>query len=170
MTFSLGIMKDNIGDNKNSDIILYDLTKWSELMSRTHFSRAKSMGAKSLFSYIKTKYGVKKNKRALFRDSAVYTKCELLGDNFEEIDRVLSEIYSYRKRTSASYERRAKCICRIIDHMPYGVTYSKSGRFFVPPRKIKLRDRFIHNPTVYRLGTLLFKKGSKIRAFLKKHL
>ena len=50
------------------------------------------------------------------------------------------------------------------------IIYSKKAKHSIPERKISLRDKIIHSPLLYRIGLVLFKKGSRIRAFLKKHL
>jgi hypothetical protein len=139
-------------------------------MARTHFSHAKAACAKELYPYIKEKYGVSRNRPASYRDGRVYAGGELLGENFGEIDKKLTELYFSELPTSVRFERHAKCISRIIADMPKKISYSRLGEIYIPKRKIKLKDRIIHNRFIYRLGMILFKKGSKIRAFLKKHL
>ena len=170
MSFSIGIMKENIGENKHRDSIGKSLDLWAGLMARAQYTHAKSAGAAELFPYIKEKYGLDKLSQATYRDGEVYGSSELLGKNFDEIDRVLSEIYLLGRDTAVNYERKSKCISRIIADMPHRVEYSKHGEFTVPRRLVSFKNRVIHNHTVYRLGMIFFKKGSKIRAFLKKHL
>lgn len=167
--FSIGIMEENIGKNIYARDISRDLARWRALMARTHFGEAKARRYKELYDYIKGKYRIKKNERPRWRDGEVYRKCELLGENFEEIDFALSRLYFLDKETSASYERRSKSISRIIRDMPHKVYYSRAGDITVPKRKIRIRDKLMHSALLYRLGTAIFKKGSRARAFLKKH-
>lgn len=169
MCFTLGIMRENIGKNKYAAAIKRNIDEWARLMARSHFSNAKAVGAVELHGYIRKKYGVQKNEMPTARDGAAYSSCELLGDNFSEIDRTLTDIYFCGKEASASYERSSKSISRIIRDMPRRVSYARRADFYVPKRKIRLRDKLIHNPFVYKIGTLIFKKGSMTRAFLKKH-
>ena len=170
MCITFRIMERNIGNNKRRDVIEQNILEWRSLMARTHFSHAKAVSATELYPYIKEKYGVKSNRKSLYRDGAVYLNCELLGDNFGEIDTALSKIYLCGRTCTASYEKKSKYISRIISDMPQRVIYSKHGEFAVPKRTISLKNKLIHNGFVYRLGTALFRKGSKSRAFLKRYL
>ncbi len=168
MSLSLGIMKKNIGNNKYANDIKRNIDEWGRLMARTHFGYAKAAKATELYGYVKEKYGVAKNRMPTYRDGAVYAKSELLGSNFDGIDKALAKIYFCGRDVTVSYERGSKCISRIIKDMPHETVYSKHGEFSVPKRKISFRDKIIHNPAVYKAGMLLFKKGSRVRAFLKK--
>ena len=47
---------------------------------------------------------------------------------------------------------------------------NKNADLEIPKAKNKPINLIIHNNLVYRIGMLLFKKGSKIRNFLKRHL
>ena len=167
---SMSIMYDNIGNNVYIKQIKQSLRKWTRLMARTHYTIARSVGSSELCEYVKLKYGIAKNRKATARDGAVYSVCELLGENYSDIDSALTEIYLAKKETTASYERRAKCISRIIKDMPHRVTFSRCGEFSIPKRRIRIKDKILHNELVYKLGLLLFKKGSRARAFLKKRL
>jgi hypothetical protein len=163
-------MYDNIEPNIYAELIRKNLREWSRLMARTHYTLAKSIGAHELYGYIKEKYGVKKNRRSTLSDGAIYSSAELLGENFEDIDAALTEIYFEKRPVTVRYERSSKCISRIISDMPCRARYSQCGKFKVPKRRIRLTDRIVHNAFLYKLGMLLFKKGSKVRAFLKKRL
>ena len=170
MALTIDIMKNNIANNMYYKSILRNLEMWSQLMARTHYTLAKAARATELYGYIKEKYKVKNNRRSTLKDGKVYAKSELLGENFASIDSSLKELYYHRKPTTVFYEKRAKFIARIIADMPQRLKYSKNGEFKIPKRKIGFRNRLLHNSIVYRLGMILFRKGSKIRAFLKKHL
>jgi hypothetical protein len=139
-------------------------------MSRTHFSYAKAARSKELCSFVKSKYGIRKIAPPTLEDGAAYSASELLGDNFPAIDDVLTEIYNTSRPVTVRFEKHSKCITRMLESMHYSATYSRRGEFTIPSRDIRLRDKIIHHPIVYRIGMILFKKGSKLRNFLKKHL
>lgn len=164
------IINNNIGNNIYASAIRQNLAEWSRLMARSHYTAARSMREPNLYEYIKARYGTKRNEASTLADGAVYTSAELLGENFDEIDSALTAVYAARRPATASYERRAKCISRIISDMPHKITFSRSGEFSIPKRRIRSKDRLLHNAFFYKLGTVLFKKGSKARAFLKKIL
>lgn len=170
MSRVLRIMREEIGNNKHASQILKNLESWARLMARTHYANARAMGAKDLYSYIKEKYEVKKSRMPTYRDGEIYASGELLGSNFEDIDSALTEIYLCGRSATANYEIGASCITRIIKDMPYPVHYARLGEFYVPQRSIRLIDKVIYSRYIYKLGMILFKKGSKIRAFLKRHL
>ena len=58
---------------------------------------------------------------------------------------------------------------RFIKKQGKKIKVSPEGRKLPTPR-VKLIDRIIMNNVVYSLGLIFFKKGSRIRAFLKKHI
>lgn len=170
MCFTFDIMEKHIGENKHSEKIRANISDWKALMSRTHFSYAKAARSNELCSFVKSKYGMNKIAHPTLKDGSVYSVSELLGDNFSEIDASLTEIYDASRPLTARFEKHSRCITRILKSMKHPVAYSRCGEFTVPRRDIRLRDRIIHNPIVYRVGMILFKKGSKLRNFLKRHL
>lgn len=170
MCTSFSIMAENIGNNKHIDAILEDISEWRKLMFRTHESYAKALKSPALLEFIKESYGFDKAPGSATYDGAVYSTAELLGDNFNDIDKKISEIYSLGRDTSAYYEKGSKVIQRLLKSCPNSIKHSRKGEYIIPRRNISLRDRIIHNPTVYKVGMVFFKKGSKLRNFLKKHL
>jgi hypothetical protein len=50
------------------------------------------------------------------------------------------------------------------------VEFSDTSGVAIPKEEISLKRKIFHIPFVYRLGMLLFPKGSRIRAFLKRRL
>ena len=44
------------------------------------------------------------------------------------------------------------------------------GAAVIPEESYRLRDKIIMNPIVYTASLLLFPKGSRLRAFLKRHI
>ena len=157
----------------HSGTVKSDIEEWQANMSRTHYSKAKAQKLISLYPIIKTAYGVEKLQMPTFSDGWFYAASELLGDNFENIDAALTSLYYQSKPIEAKYERKSRYVGRIISYasaIDGDIIYSSDAEICVPKRKISLRDKIIHSPLVYRIGLIFFKKGSKIRAFLKKHL
>ena len=170
MCASFGIMEEHIGNNKHRETILSNLCEWKRLMFRTHKSYAKSLKSASLLEFVKECYGLDNAPGSVSYDGAVYSNAELLGNNFEQIDAVIAEIYSLGRATTALYEKKSKVISRLLYACPNDVVFSQKAEYTVPRRDIAIRDRIIHNPIVYKVGMIFFKKGSKLRNFLKKHL
>jgi len=51
------------------------------------------------------------------------------------------------------------------------ISFVKDGEAHSIPREIiPLKKKIIYTPLVYKIGMILFKKGGKMRAFLKKKL
>lgn len=175
MTYVLDMMTDNVGDDKHRDEVIAGIGRWRELMSRTHYAAARAGSYVGLYSYIKEGYGVDKLRLPMLADSTVYADCELLGDNYDEIDRALTEIFYNGGEISVVYERNCRHIAHILDTVnrlsdTRVKQASRGGDITVPKRKISFFARLVHNGLVYRLGMLLFKKGSRLRALLKKKL
>lgn len=167
------IMLQHAADNRHSVQICENLSAWQALMSRTHYSIARMQRQKQLYPLIAEAYGVKRLKMPTRRDGWFYSSSELLGDNFADVDRALAHLYYSEKPISAKYEKNSIYVSRSVEFARKSrgeISYSRKGPFVVPKRKVKLRDMIIHNPIVYGIGLLLFKKGSRLRAFLKKHL
>jgi len=170
MAQTLTIMKDELTAHGREELIP-SLVRWSALMSRTHYSYAKSGGYRDLYPVIKEKYGVSRLRGTTLRDGAVYSSVALLGENFDEIDRTLMQICHSEQPVEVSVDGKQDYALRSIDSlvsMGYEIKLLKDGGLIIPREKIRIKNRIIMNPFVYKLGMLLFPKGSKIRAALKK--
>ena len=143
------------------------------LISRTHYSYAKSAGYEDLFPYIKEKYEVSELARSTVRDGEAYSKNRLLPENFTEIDDALLSIWQgedtrVRDLAHIDYTRRSlKFIERVKGIELTSVTDAAAT---IPKAKIPLKKRIIYNHVIYRIGMRLFKKGGRLRAFLKKRI
>ena len=171
MAQTLDIMRKNVGANPQRTEILSHIAEWEALMARTHYSQAKSAGYKELFPYVKEKYGIEKLSGYTLKDGACYRSNVLLGSNFEEVDRALLAVYNAPSPVRCRYSKRDTYTARAVSALKRlrRITDEKSApEISVPRFKITLRKRILHNALVYRIGAILFKKGSRLRAFLKK--
>ena len=171
MTRTLDIMKKNIGDNKYKNEIFESICRWQELMSRTHYSYARSLKDDALCEYVKEKYNVEKPSLSKAKDSYGYIASGLLGSNFEGIDAVLRWIYKKGQDVSINYNKNDKyvddslaCIEKIKG---IKVTCFKDAEIVIPKREISLKDKILHSKFVNSVGMALFPKGSKLRTFFK---
>ena len=176
MSAVFSVMLANLPEGDGRKKAEENILLWRELMSRTHYSSARYGGYASLLPFIKESYSVNKLRLPVLSDSAAYSESELLGDNFDEIDEALTKVFlSKEEDITVSYKRSSLVIRRNIETIAKvsgkNIAYKKKGADMkIPAPKIKIRDRIIHNAFVYRVGMILFKKGSRARNFLKRHL
>ena len=170
MARSFNIMLANVGKGMYAKEVKYGIIRWRELMSRTHYSYAKAGKHSDLYDYIKMAYDVTTLSKSTTKDGEVYAKTQLLGDNFDEIDKCLRKIYFTNANVTVMYDKDDIYVSRTmkyIERMKHDVTETESKTLFVPKKIVSAKNRFLHNRFVYNIGLRLFKKGSKIRAFLK---
>ena len=171
MALAFHIMRANLPENEDKKMLLAHITKWEELMAKTHFAIAKSNGYDELFRVIEEKYGLSLSE--LKKEIPQHKGNILLPQNFRDIDRALFSVWKSEKPLTVKYDKKdaytSQCMHRIIKAGK--VTYKKKNPDLVIPKaKTPLKLRIIHNPTVYKLSTRLFKKGSKSRKLLKKFI
>lgn len=168
MTRSFDIMLANV----SKDLGKYVLN-WRELMSRTHYSYSKAGKLTEVYDYIKEKYHVEKLSISTKKDGEIYQKTKLIADNFHEIDKALRKIYFTKGNVTVIYDESDVYVSRTmkyIERIKHDVTDSERKTLMVPKAIISKRNKLIHNPLVRSVGLVLFKKGSKARAFLKKKI
>ncbi len=151
-----------------------DILAWRELMARTHYGYAVAGRYKDLYPYISVMYEIDRLRLPTANDQRVYLNCELLGENFAEIDGALTDLYFRDGDIRISYERGCRYVGRIISSydelLGRRTVYSEQGDITVPRRKLKASHLVLYNKFVYTLGARLIKKGSRLRAFLKERL
>ncbi len=172
MSETFDIMMSNIESHPKKEDIGVSFKKWRELMSRTHYSYAKANKYIGLFDLIKKRYYTDKLEKSKFRDNSAYSNNKVLPYNFAELEEFILRIYRASKpicidlRKSCNYVRKSVTYLSLINA---NISFDDNG--IAPPEaRIKLKDKIIMNKFVYSLGLVLFKKGSKLRAFLKKHI
>jgi len=152
--------------------LLPDLHSWQELMSRTHYTYAKTRGYSALYDQIRSSYGVDVLKENYRSDSASYSKVKLLPNNHREIDESFSAMMMRGSVIDANFNRRDRYITTIIralNVLGFSVIFDNQGAR-VPEPSISLTSRILHNRLLRSAADVLFRKGSFMRSFLKKYL
>ena len=171
MALSLDIMLANVPKNQYSAEIYEGIREWQALMARKHYSFAKNQGYEDLYTYIKEKYNQNELGVSRVKDSTAYIGTLLLGDNFLDIDRELRRIYKSNEPINVIYNSRDDYVVRTINYLTENegkvIDKSAKGIVIVPKRKIKAKHKITHAKPIYLLGLYVFKKGSKMRAYLK---
>lgn len=169
MTKTLDIMEEEILKRENSNSLISYLNSWREYMSRSHYSHARANGYTSLFPVIREDYKIEKLRKARYSDGKAYHKNKLIGMNIEDIDNSLLEIFRGDSVVIAPPKRKSYAERTLAYMKGVGIPFwvDKWG-IKIPKEKISLKRKILLNPLVYNLGMLLFPKGSKIRAFLKR--
>lgn len=172
MSETLDIMLTSVTSHPRADEIKDSFKKWRAFMARTHYSHASAHKYVGLFDLIKERYQTDKLEKSKFKDSKAYSSNKILPYNFSELEEFILRIY--RASKPISVDLRHSC-----DYVKNNTVYLSSinanisiadGGIVPPKAQVRLRDRIIMNKIVYSIGLILFKKGSKIRAFLKKHI
>ena len=172
MSSSLNTMEAYVREKENADALIKHINKWRELMSRTHYSHAKANNYRHLYNLIQERYRVKQLEISKFRDSRPYSRNILLPKNLCEIDAFLLSLFKGTDPITVSVKGTTNYVKKSIKYISdrrSGIIISDDG-VSVPKPIILLKNRIIMNRTVYSIGLILFRKGSKMRAFLKKHL
>ena len=169
------IMLSALPDGKYTEKMKEDIVFWKGLISRTHYSLARASGFSELYPLIKETYGVEKLRVSKLSDGKAYSKAELLGENFTEIDNALTTVFLADKDVTVKYRKSSLFVSRIISTLSKlsnkKIIYkNKNADITIPKPKNKIINNLIHNVIVYKIGLILFKKGSKIRTFLKRRL
>ena len=172
MSKTLDIMISEISGHTKESEMTISIKKWAELMSRTHYSHAKANKYCHLYDFIKKSYHVDKLKKSTLKDQSAYSKNKVLPVNLSDIDSSLLALWQKE-------EESIICLCKADAYTKKSVRFMrKAGKPIkvmkggepLPLPRVKLKDKIIMNKLVYTLGLILFKKGSRIRAFLKKHI
>ncbi len=165
----LRVMRENTPEGARTE----ELVHWQGLMSRTHFSHARAQKYSELYSLIREEYCVEDLKLSTWKDSSVYYHATLLPVNFPEIDAALRPLFDRKGEVAVAYDRRERYVGRVMACLrAHGteVKYDKHAELRIPRGNRRLVDRILHNDLVYAVGVLLFKKGSRLRAWLKRVL
>jgi hypothetical protein len=149
------------------------LDDWRNLLCSSNYQVAKRANYNELFDVIKKSYRINKIKK-LPRDHAKsYYIPKLLPRNTTEIDEKLKEIF-YAEENIKVYAKKGSYAFNSLVKMKavWGlkfefVTNKKQATIVIPKSDITLKQKIFYNSTIYRIGMMLFPKGSKMRRFLK---
>ncbi len=173
-SLTLSIMSEWADGFKNAEDIRENIKEWGLLMSRTHYSYAKKNAYTDLYDVIKEKYGADKLQKSTFHDGSAYSKNKLIAENIVEIDEALMKIWHDGKKTVragklSDYAKRSLNFTESEQNVKISFTKDE-GAHIIPRERISVKKKIIFTPIVYKLGMVLFKKGGKMRAFLKRKL
>ena len=155
---------------ENEGELVSGINSWRALTSRTHFSYAERGGYTDLYGLIKESYGVDTLSHSTFHDGSAYSNNRMLPTNLTELD--LAMLALVRKGQGAVTARGAGKYTRRMLSVLFatGELKEERGGVRLPKERYRLMTRIIMHPVIYALGMLLFPKGSRIRAFLKRKL
>ena len=171
MSFALDEMDRGVDGRESADKIREDINEWRALMSRAHFDAARRAGFTSLYGLIIEAYGVEKLTRPLPNDSSAYKSTEIIGRNFDVIDERLTELWLSGDEAVIAPSDGTKYIDRFIgfyERATDGRIRRGGGGVKLPKNGVPIKQRIIYNRFIYSIGSILFKKGSRLRGFLKK--
>ncbi len=170
MAGALDFMENELSFHPQGDELILHLDKWRALSARYHYTVASEHGYTVLFDFILEKYKQKNLEPVRKEDSDAYFDKVYLGDNFDAIEKSL--LYLWQDGTkNIRYKKGNRYTDSAVEYLLENgkITVSKKARtdFYVPKRKVCLKNKLRFNSTVYKLSLVLFKKNSKIRARLK---
>ena len=172
MSYTLEKCRETVTGRRGEKTLLERTESWSGLMARTHFAYAKRGGYTDVFPLLKEKYRVRTLDMPSRRDSAVYDRVRLLPDSAEKIDTALLSlceqggIVRLKKPKRGGY---AELLLRGLLYVGWKIEFCKRYPA-LPPERISPFKRILFNAAVRRIGSALFGKGSRIRAFLKRFI
>ena len=131
---------------------------------------------KELVPVIKNRYKLNKLKTKFAGASKYYDNQFVLPLNYDEIEEIIKKAY-YANKYLRIYSKRAKFAKKQIKIMPFlfekrlcFVKNKSLANLVLPKEKYSTKQRILHNSFVYKIGIVLFPKGSNIRKKLKSKL
>lgn len=172
----LSLMCAGLGNRSDREEISVGLRRWQRLMSRSQYAHARAGGYRELYPLICQAYAVEKLQKPTWHDSSVYFRTRLLPENFEEIDRALLPLFDAEGTVSVFLPDRNGYASDTLrrweeeGHLTCSRRTEKSDACQIPQAVFRLRNRILHHPVISGIGMLLFPKGSRLRALLKRIL
>lgn len=168
ITLSLDTMKCWVQKSQNSPRLTEHIEEWRSFICRSHYTHAKSGGFKELYPFLKEIYGKEKLKTSTYRDEICGMRCKPLPENFDEIDTALFDAWTSGS-TPESHQNHPY-IKTSVDFIKQQKPTHNSSEITIPKAKIPFKKKVRFNPLLMRIARVLFPKGSKIRAFLKRYM
>lgn len=176
MTKVFDVMENNMTESEVFEDVKPFFDMWKNMLCTNNYKVAKRSGYKDLLGLIKEKYRISKVKKLPRGHSKAYENQRVLPLNIDSIDTQLKKVYYsnrylkvYAKRNSYAFESLVSM--KRLFNLKFDLVKSKKQATFVfDKEKVSIKQRILHNDFVYKLGVLLFPKGSKMRKFLKSKL
>lgn len=172
MAACLTLMRENIGDNIYQERILEHIREWEELMARSHYSHAVENQYTELYTLLKECYHVNTLSRTTSKDGYAYTGNILLGTNFKQVEELLFSLWESPICQTAAYNWHDpyinRCVSNLIEAGKIEIVKKRRAVVLIPNLSSPLKLKLLHNDTLYKMGLFFFKKGSKLRKFLKR--
>jgi hypothetical protein len=148
------------------------LDEWIGLMARGHFANARLGGYKDVYTKIKDKYCVDSLRLPTRADGAIYEQVRLLPQNLGETEDLLLAALEQGGRLKLRRPKRGSVSEQLLKgYVSVGLSV-EYGRHYPPlPReRTPFIKRIIFCRPLRAAGAKIFKRGSKIRAFLKRFI
>ena len=164
MAFVLEIMEKHL----HSTALFSHLCEWRILVASHHIDNARQRGLGYLIPQIKALYGIEGD---IPKIKEIPCAVCLLPSNFQEIDESLFTIKSAGRPIRVGYsgsEHYTLSKLKQLSEEGAAIISKKDAEAVVPKEKYSFMERLLLDPFIYKISLHLFKKGSKMRAFLKK--
>ncbi len=168
ISLTLDTMLGEVQKRDDRDELSGHIEEWRSFICRSHYTHAKSGGFTELYPYLKEKYNRERLKRSTYRDEICGMRCKPLPDNFDEIDAALLE--AWRSSILPKCQDGFAYAKKSVNFIKETKTLSVDAEITLPKAKVPFKKKLRFNPTLMRIARILFPKGSKIRAFLKRHM
>lgn len=167
------VMEKDLSHMGLIDKYIDNVNIWKRLICTSHYIVSKSFNDKDLTNKIVREYGIEQFKP--YKNESSYVKHKVLPNNIIEIDEILKSIYAkdnvkiYAKKGGYVYDK-IKSINELYDKHYILLPNKKYADVIIPKENVLFKQRLLHNIFIYKVGMLLFPKGSKIRQFLKRKI
>ena len=176
MTAVFDIMEIKLKEWEKFDYAKDYFLNWKKLLAYGEYAEAKRQKFKSLVNIIKEKYNLSKLKTKFPGASKYYDNQFVLPVNYTEVEKTIKKVYFSNKylriyaKNANFAKNQIKTIVFLFDKRVYYVKNKTLANLVLTKEKYSLKQQILHNPIVYKIGVILFPKGSKIRKKLKSKL
>ncbi len=175
ITDVFNLIEQDLKEKKVFENYQTDFQNWKQLLCSTNYTIAKNYKSQELNDFIKEKFKNCKLKKVGFFSDYAYSNQKVFPVNIEEIDKYLQKVFYsnkffkvFVKKNSYAYKELIK-MKKIFD-LNFIFSTRKDANLLFPKEKNSFKQKLIHNTFIFKIGVLLFPKGSKVRAFLKRKL
>lgn len=176
MTNVFDVMEQKLKEWGEYDFAESYFINWKKLLAFGEYAEAKKQKYSELVPVIKNRYKLNKLKTKFAGASKYYDNQYVLPTNYGEVEETIKKVY-YANKYLRIYSKRAKFAKKQIKVMPYlfdkrlcFVKNKQLANLVLTKEKYSLKQQILHNPIVYKIGIVLFPKGSNIRKKLKSKL